>query len=90
MSYPDEIEQTFPENWPDELKDLAAPMTDVVLSPVHNVDEALSLLQWPDRRIGQFVQNRITSKAPMALIISPWRDIAPTSEFQLFYKGGRL
>ena len=26
----------------------------------------------------------------MALIISPWRDIAPTSEFRLFYAGGRM
>ncbi|MEJ6402218.1 hypothetical protein [Yoonia sp. 2307UL14-13] len=54
------------------------------------MDEALALLRWPDGRIGQFVQNRIASKAPTALIISPWRDVAASSEFRLFYKGGRM
>lgn len=59
-------------------------------APVFSHADLLSNLRFPDRRIGGYLHNRLTSGSPAHLVISPWRRIEPWSEFRLFIRQGSL
>lgn len=74
MSFPFAISQTFPENWPAPLKDLAAPMTSIVLTP----EDASALgafstafRQQLDVRARDFLSDALLSEIDAALLKYP-------------------
>ena len=59
-------------------------------APVGTVDEAMSLLRWPDTRIGRYANIRLNEGDTVSLLIRPWVEIAPWQEHRVFVDDGQI